>query len=194
MQIWTLSWWTVWAEGRSSHYPWAVSALQQIFLSSFPQTCLCKSYPPATWMGKQSNRNMILHKTYNLHQCENIVPDSLPMILHHWPIHHYQHFNPIFNWFWRPGVRRWGNWSLVSTYHSKSFYWIFLNSHIFHTFKIFMTGDCWWDLNKPVINFFHAGGTLLINKIVRHWMNVIGGILGMDVSHLKSDWILNLNR
>ena len=35
-----------------------------------------------------------------------------------------------------------------------------------------------------MINFFHAGDTLLINKIVRHWMNVVGGILGMDVSYL----------
>ena len=34
-------------------------------------------------------------RTYNMHQCEDVVPDAFPMVAHHGTVHHDEHLAVI---------------------------------------------------------------------------------------------------
>ena len=38
---------------------------------------------------------MNVGRTYNMHQCEDVVPDAFPMVAHHGAVHHNEHLGVI---------------------------------------------------------------------------------------------------
>ena len=34
-------------------------------------------------------------RTYNMHQCEDVVPDAFPMVAHHGAVHHDEHLSVV---------------------------------------------------------------------------------------------------